>query len=45
MIPYFSIQVYDKLDVMVQNVIKIVVYDAKHAFEKFKVQNVINGII
>ena len=41
---YFSIQVNNKLDVGVQRVTKIIVYDVKCAFEKFRMQSVIRVI-
>ena len=36
MVLYFSIQINNKLDVGVQRVTKIIVYDAKCAFKKFR---------
>ena len=42
---YFSIQVNNKLDVGVQRVTKIIVYGAKCAFEKFRMQSLIKSII
>ena len=37
MMSYFSIQVNGKLNVGVQSVTRVIVYDAKCAFEKFMV--------
>ena len=42
---YFSIQVNNKLNVGMQRVTKIIVYGAKCAFEKFKMQSVIKSIV
>ena len=45
MMSYFSIQVIGELNVGVQNVTKVIDYDAKCVFEKFRAQSVIYGII
>ena len=45
MMPYFSIQVNSKFDVKVQSVTNIIVQSTKYAFENFKVQSIISGII
>ena len=45
MMSYFFIQVNNKLDIIVQSVISIMVYGVKHVFEKSMVQNVIKNII
>ena len=36
MVPYFSIQVNSKLDVEVQSVIRIIIYNVKNVFKKFR---------
>ena len=44
-VPYFSIQINNKLDIKVQSVTKIIVLGAKCAIKKFKVQSVIRNIV
>ena len=38
--PYFSIQINSKLDVGMQSVIRVIIYDTKCTFKKFMVQSI-----